>query len=72
LPAGSLTAKNSWGKMQYNGPCPPQGKLHHYVFRLYALDTVLKLDSDADALALLTAMQNHVLGVAELKAVFAK
>lgn len=72
LPTGAQTAKNSWGKSQYNGPCPPQGKEHRYVFRLYALDTMLKLDSEADASSLLNAIQNHVVGVAELKAVFAK
>src|SRR5437868_2091935 len=38
FPAGTLAGKNSWGKSQYNGPCPPKGVSHHYVFSLYALD----------------------------------
>jgi hypothetical protein len=33
---------NSFGALGYNGPCPPSGT-HHYVFRLYALDTALTL-----------------------------
>jgi Raf kinase inhibitor-like YbhB/YbcL family protein len=28
---------NDFGKTQYNGPCPPAGKVHHYNFTLYAL-----------------------------------
>jgi Raf kinase inhibitor-like YbhB/YbcL family protein len=70
LPRGSITGKNSWDKSQYSGPCPPKGKLHHYIFSLYALDTKLDLQNDADAKAVLNAVQNHVLGEAELKAVF--
>jgi len=65
-------AKNSWGQSQYNGPCPPKGSEHRYIFSLYALDTMLKLDSDADALSLLNAIQNHVLGVAEVKTKYAR
>ena len=72
LPAGTQIAKNSWGKLEYNGPCPPPGTPNHYVFSLYALDTVLKHDSEIDAQALLDAIQNHVLGVAQLKAVFGR
>ena len=30
---------SDFGKYAYGGPCPPGGKLHHYIFRLYALDT---------------------------------
>lgn len=38
LPAGTLILKNSFGNAAYNGPCPPKGAAHHYVFTLYALD----------------------------------
>ena len=38
LPEGSLEIKNSFGKTEYGGPCPPSGT-HRYFFKLYALDT---------------------------------
>ncbi|HET7813388.1 MAG TPA: YbhB/YbcL family Raf kinase inhibitor-like protein [Candidatus Baltobacteraceae bacterium] len=28
---------NDFGKTEYDGPCPPPGKPHHYRFTLYAL-----------------------------------
>lgn len=44
IPEGSTTvleassAKNSGGKTDYYPPCPPSGT-HHYVFKIYALNT---------------------------------
>src|SRR3989338_2062624 len=32
----AIQTKNSWDNAEYDGPCPPAGKLHHYVFTLYA------------------------------------
>ncbi len=40
----SIQGKNSWGNPIYQGPCPPQGKSHHYVFTLYALNQPLSTD----------------------------
>jgi Raf kinase inhibitor-like YbhB/YbcL family protein len=53
----------------YRGPgAAATGPLHHYVFELYALDTVLDVRPAADAYAtrtaLLAAIQGHVLGKA--------
>ncbi len=28
----------SWGAAAYGGPCPPRGKVHHYVVTVYALN----------------------------------
>jgi Raf kinase inhibitor-like YbhB/YbcL family protein len=39
LPArGTVDGRNSAGSLGWTGPCPPAGKPHHYVFRLFALD----------------------------------
>jgi len=51
----------------YRGPAPPPGHgLHHYHFRLYALDTNLGLAPGADKKALLNAMREHIIEEAEL------
>ena len=43
VPEGASHGKNSWGRFDYGGPCPPSG-IHRYFFRLYALDTFLDKD----------------------------
>jgi Raf kinase inhibitor-like YbhB/YbcL family protein len=66
-PNGALQGKNSWGRIGYGGPAPPKGHgLHHYHFKLYALDTALNLRPGADNKALLAAMAGHVLAEGEL------
>ncbi len=62
---GGMHGMNSWRRIGYGGPCPPSGT-HRYYFRLYALDTLLNLDSNATAKDVQAAMQGHVLGMAQL------
>ena len=57
--------KNSWGRTDYGGPCPPSG-VHRYYFKLYALDATLDLPAGSNKKALETAMKGHVLVHAEL------
>ncbi|MGC8786150.1 MAG: YbhB/YbcL family Raf kinase inhibitor-like protein [Anaerolineae bacterium] len=71
LPDGSRQGRNSWGKLQYGGPCPPSGT-HRYSFRLYALDTVLDLPAGANAATLQRAMDGHVLAQAELIGLYSR
>jgi Raf kinase inhibitor-like YbhB/YbcL family protein len=66
LPDGSRQGQNGFGNIGYNGPCPPGGKLHHYIFRIYALDAPLTLNSGASGDDLLNAMNNHILAQAKL------
>lgn len=70
LPAGTIVGNTSWGKQQYNGPCPPKGSTHRYVFSLYALNTTLSLPPDSEAPAVIDALQNHVVGAADLKVTY--
>ena len=65
-PEGSLTGNNSWGRAKYNGPCPPYNETHRYNFKLYALDTILKLPAGSSAAAVMGAAEHHVLGQVEL------
>lgn len=75
LPEGTSAAigiegRNSWqtGRIAgYRGPAPPKGHgIHHYHFRLYALDAELHLPPRQDKEATVHAAQGHVLEVAEL------
>ncbi len=68
--AGAMLGENSWGRIQYNGPCPPRSSTHHYQFTVYALDSSLDLPDGADAKTILKAIQGHVLGQASLRTIF--
>lgn len=57
----STVGKNSWNKSSYNGPCPPKGALHHYLFTLYALDKKLVLPNDSDVNAVLAQIKAHLI-----------
>ena len=47
MPQGSVEGRNDFGRPGYGGPCPPPGRPHHYVFRVYALDVRLDLSAGA-------------------------
>ncbi len=66
-PAGALQGKNSWGNVGYGGPAPPPGHgVHHYHFKLYALDAALNVSSGLTKAALLSAMEGHIMTQGEL------
>ena len=52
---------NSLGMPRYDGPCPQDHRLHHYLFRIYALDTDIAPSVPAG-----TFPKSHVLAIATL------
>lgn len=70
LPNGAIQGKNSFDRIGYDGPCPPPPKVHHYVFTLYALDTMLTLKPGSNAIDLKNAMQGHILGETKMTGMF--
>lgn len=72
LKAGGLQGTNDFGKVGYNGPCPPPGKPHRYFFKLYALDQFLNLKSGISRAELEKAMQGHVLAQAQIMGRFGR
>jgi Raf kinase inhibitor-like YbhB/YbcL family protein len=70
LPNGALQGLNSFESVGYGGPCPPPGKAHRYFFRLYALNTVLRLQPRAPGEDILSALKGHTLGQAQLMGLF--
>lgn len=69
-PAGKSSqpqkGKNDFGRIGYNGPCPPPGKAHKYFFKVYALDITLDLKSGATEFQLEAAMSGHILAQGEM------
>ncbi len=66
LVRGEQYAMNSWGHVNYDGPCPTQGE-HRYVVRLYALNTRLYFDKTINAAQLKDAMHNHIITTAKIE-----
>jgi hypothetical protein len=63
----AVQGRNSFRKIGYGGPCPPQGHgPHRYFFRLYALDARLNLKPGAGKEEVMSAMNGHILGEAGL------
>jgi len=65
-PEGVRQGKNDFGKIGYNGPMPPPGKAHRYIFKLYALDAALSVKAGTRKVDVEKAMQGHVLAEAKL------
>jgi len=66
LPDGARQGRNDFGKIGYDGPCPPKGRPHRYFFKLYALDRKLKLKAGAKKAELERAIKGHILAEAEM------
>src|SRR6476659_9800311 len=61
-------AINDFGKPGYDGPCPPKGRgIHHYHFKLFALDVLLPgVAGDFKVANLEKEMREHTLERGEL------
>jgi Raf kinase inhibitor-like YbhB/YbcL family protein len=62
--------RNDFGAPGYRGPCPPAGKPHRYVYRLYALDAEPELGPSDRRLSFDAAVEGHALATAELVGVY--
>ena len=66
-PPGAIQGKTSAPKIGYHGPMPPKGHgVHHYHFKLYALNAALDLKPGLDKKTLLKAIAGHILAEGEL------
>jgi Raf kinase inhibitor-like YbhB/YbcL family protein len=70
--AHAIEGVNSFGHAGYGGPCPPEGKAHHYVFRVYALDVNLTLPAGASPEQVNAAIHGHVLAEGQLTGLYAR
>ena len=65
LPNGAKHGTNDFRRLGYGGPCPPGGT-HRYFFKLYALDSILSLESGATKAQVEKAMEGHILAEGQL------
>ena len=62
---------NGFGRHGYGGPCPPSGT-HRYIFRVYALDSRIDLNSDAKKNEVEEAIKSHILAQGELIGLYSR
>jgi len=63
---------NDFGKYTYGGPCPPDERLHHYIFRLYALNTILNINEGPSLSEVEKALRGHIIAKTELIGTYQK
>ncbi len=66
VPINGIEVINSFGKVNYGGPCPPVGQNHHYYFKIYALSAMLDSALIMDKPSLMETMKPYILASAEL------
>ncbi|MGE5500288.1 MAG: YbhB/YbcL family Raf kinase inhibitor-like protein [Syntrophothermus sp.] len=71
LPDGAEMGMNGARRIGYFGPCPPSG-VHRYFFRIYAIDTILKMEAGMTKDEMLKAIKGHIVAEGELMGKYQK
>ena len=64
--------QNDFGDTGYNGPCPPKGQRHEYVFFIYALSEQLELEENPSPTQVSAALRGKVLGTGSFSGMYAR
>jgi Raf kinase inhibitor-like YbhB/YbcL family protein len=72
MPQGAIEGTNGFDRFGYGGPCPPAGNPHHYVFRIYALDTQLHLAPGVTRNTLESAIGHHVIAEGRIVGLYSR
>jgi len=64
--------ENGFGKREYDGPCPPPGKPHHYIFTIYALNVAHIGAGGMGGRDLANAMRGHILASAHITGMYGR
>ena len=64
-----IEGKTDFGEIGYGGPAPPDQR-HTYIFRAYALDTMLELKEGYSKQQLEDVMNGHIIAEAKLTGTF--
>lgn len=71
VPEEAMEGKTTFGDIGYGGPCPGKGR-HRYFFKLYALDTELKIPPGSSRETLTEAMNGRIVAEAETYGVYSR
>ena len=71
MPQTGKAGVNDFGKPGYGAPSPPNGT-HRYVFKLFALDSLLELPEGFTKQQLEAALQGHIIDSAEVVGAYAR
>ncbi len=68
-PIPALQGMNSFGKIGYTGPCPPEGTVHTYSVRVYGLDGPVEAKPGTGRESLEKGLSGHIVqyGQADVK-----
>lgn len=70
LDDGSVQGTNDFQAIGYNGPHPPAARPHEYHFELYALDTMLPVETGLNAARLQQLIRGHLMATAKVMATY--
>jgi phosphatidylethanolamine-binding protein (PEBP) family uncharacterized protein len=65
-------AINGSGKQSYAPPCPPAGSSHSFTVTVYALGSLIKVNSSTSTAQVMAAMEASVLEVATTDFVYSR
>ena len=69
--SGAEQGLNDAKQSGYKGMCPPEG-VHHYYFKVYALDAKLNIDKNTDKDGLEKVMRGHFVAKGDLVGLYQK
>ena len=70
IPENSIEGETDFGEIGYGGPAPPD-KEHTYIFKLYALDTLLNLSKSSTKKDVENSMKYHIVDETKLTGKYA-
>ena len=70
MPSLNVEGMTDFGEFGYGGPAPPD-KRHTYVFKLYALDSMLDLSKESTKADVEKAMEGHIIEQTQLTGTYA-
>lgn len=71
IPEGGVHLVNDYGSATYIGPCPQEG-VHEYVYKIYALDSVLEKNQFKSVTELMEYLNANNLGTASYRGKYSK